>query len=153
MARIESFRPNVLLLEPEVLSRQYVVQALQQLAVNLRVLATLSDADALTHDLHLIILGMDVDPADNLMRIAQARKHCPGAVVMGVCPRMTSSDRCVLLNAGLDFVLEKPFFTEECLSVIKAILRRLSMDGLRKPQAHGLTPIQHTVITRNQKML
>lgn len=128
MARIDDTRQaNVLVLEPEDLSRQYLVLALQRLGLAPKVAHTVEASPDLRPGagFHLVILGLDTDVADNLARIRQVRQHHPAAVLMGVCPRMASADRCTLLDVGLDFVLEKPFFTEECLSAVQAVFRRI----------------------------
>ena len=133
--------PDVLVFEPDVLSCQYAVQALQHLGLTLQVSTALAQAAAPSQDggPRLVMLGLDMDSADNLTRLEQARKRCPGAVIMGVCPRMASAERCELLNAGLDFILEKPFFVDECESAVRAILRRhpfgRTMPGHLPPQA------------------
>jgi len=46
---------------------------------------------------------------------------------MGICPRVTYAERCALFDAGLDFLLEKPFFVDECVSAIRAVLRRRAL--------------------------
>jgi len=123
MERTAIPQPEVLVIEPEALSRQYVVQALQQLELHPHV----TNAFAPTPDsgVHLVILGLNVDPVESLLRLEQAQKHCPMAWVMGVSPRIAPTDRIALLNAGLDFIIEKPFFVEECVSAVQAIFRRL----------------------------
>lgn len=127
MARTEKPQSEVLVIEPEPLSRQYVVQALQNLALLLHVKTSFSEIQGQRSSTgtRLVILGLDVDAGDNLSRLEQAQKHCPGAVIMGICPRVEPAARIALLDAGLDFIIEKPFFVEECVSAVQAILRRL----------------------------
>ena len=126
MGQAAALAPDVLVLEPDALSCRYAVQALQQLGLQLQVSAGFAQGAASWQDCspRLVVLGLDMDPADNLARLEQVRRLCPGAVIMGVCPRMASAERCELLNAGLDFILEKPFFVDECESAVRAILRR-----------------------------
>lgn len=114
---------NVLVMEPEALSSHYVVQALELIHLHAHVGDVFSRNE--DQDFHLAILGFDKDPVENFSRLDQIRKYCPGAIVMGICPRISSADRIALLNAGVDFIVEKPFFVEECASAIQAVLRRL----------------------------
>ena len=127
MSGIETPELNVLVMEPEVLSSQYVVQALQLIQLRAHVRNVISETEVHEWDkhFHLAILGFDKDPVENFSRLDQIRKYCPGAVIMGICPRISSTDRTTLLNAGVDFIVEKPFFVEECASAIQAVLRRL----------------------------
>lgn len=128
MVRHNIFKPEVLLIEPEALSCQYVVQALQSLDLHLRVEISTQEVQEQepSTSVHLVILGLDIHMKENLLQLDQIRQHCPGAVIMGICPRMMPTERIALLNAGLDFIIEKPFFAEECASAVQAVLRRLA---------------------------
>ena len=119
---------NVLVMEPEALSSHYVVQALELIHLHAHIgnVFSTNDDQELHKQFHLAILGFDKDPVENFFRLDQIRKYCPSAVVMGICPRISSTDRIALLNAGVDFIVEKPFFVEECASAISAVLRRLA---------------------------
>jgi len=127
MARTGIPKADVLVIEPEALSCQYVIKALQHLDIHPHVKTEFPESQEQEPDslVNLIILGLDLDKANNLLLIAQAHKHYPDAVTMGICPRIAPAERVALLNSGLDFIIEKPFFVEECVSAVQAILRRL----------------------------
>lgn len=136
---------NILVMEPEALSSQYAIQAAQRLHLEPHVITALSmnDAQALRNRFHLVILGFDRDQVENFARLDQARKNWSSAVIMGICPRITSTDRIALLNAGVDFLIEKPFFVEECASAIQAVLRRLEPHLRSEMPDHFIASIAH----------
>jgi DNA-binding response OmpR family regulator len=117
---------RVLVLEPEALSSRHLVQALDSLDLPMQVVQASADAHELWPDdqVHLLMLGLGHDGPENLQQLRQVQEKYPNAVIMGVCPRVSYTDRCALLDAGLDFILEKPFFVDECVSCVRAILRR-----------------------------
>lgn len=122
-----SVQAKVLVIEPEALSRQYLAQALGQLGLSFDARtddSSLSVGSA-SGQVHLVIVGLDLDAQENLRRIGRVRQHCRPAALIGVCPHMLPADRIVLLDAGVDFIIEKPFFPEECVSAVQAVLRRL----------------------------
>lgn len=128
MAQQQSFtRPQILLLEPENLSHRCVLQALQTQDWGADVVdASAAECSSAAVDGHvlLVLLGLGQDQAESRSRLKSIQRAYPEAVVMGICPRMSYAERCALFDAGLDFLLEKPFFVEECTSAIRAVLRR-----------------------------
>jgi len=128
MAQSQASRPLILVLEPESLSSRCVMQALQTQDWGADVLdASAQDFLQPCGDVELVVLGFGQDLADNQMRLQHTRQQCPQAVILGICPRVTYAERCALFDAGVDFLLEKPFFVDECVSVIRAVLRRRAL--------------------------
>jgi len=122
---------KVLLLEPETISHKHIVQSLQQLGLGEFLADDMSQAlaDALHSQMHMVILGLGYDMEGNKHLLEKIRHQFSTSLIMGICPRVSSSDRTLLLNCGLDFIMEKPFFMEELMSAIRAILRRHPLLG------------------------
>lgn len=122
---------KVLLLEPEAISHKHIVQSLQQLGLGQFLSDDLEQgmADSLSSHVHLVILGLGYGMEENEFQLGQIRAQFPRSLIMGICPRVSSSERTRLLNEGLDFIMEKPFFVEELMSAIRAVLRRHTLPG------------------------
>lgn len=132
MASLLSPRPLILVLEPEVLSKHGVMQALQTQdwgadVVDVSQIPGPLQTDALVA---MVVLGFSEDMADNRSRLRRTQQQYPGTVVMGICPRVSYAERCALLDAGVGFLLEKPFFVGECVSAIRAVLRRRDLGAV-----------------------
>jgi DNA-binding response OmpR family regulator len=125
MGQSQPLSARVLVLEPEALCARHLVQALQALHLPMQVTQASTDDLAWPPNrlVHLVMLGLGHDGPDNLQQLRQVQEKYPRAVIMGVCPRVSYTERCALLDAGLDFILEKPFFVDECVSSLRALLR------------------------------
>ena len=123
-------KSHVLVVEPDWSVCMNVIQALHHLGHIAIVESTetaFQDASR-PMEIDLVMLGLGHDNAENMRRLAHARQQFQGSTIASLCPHMRSRDRCDLLNAGLDFILEKPMSVDECASTIRAILRRRDMN-------------------------
>jgi DNA-binding response OmpR family regulator len=134
----QEIKARVLVIESDWLACQNVLQALHQLGNT----AIVRDEVPQTHtsyacwSVDLVVLGMGHDPLINLERLQRTQRHYAGATVAGLCAGITSSDRCQLLNSGLDYILENPMSVNECAATLRALLRRRRFSQ-QPPNSHA----------------
>lgn len=126
MINHEVLNLKVFLFESDTISHKNVVRSLRELGLE----ALYSDnlcqgrVDSLNSPVHLVILGLGNSFEENKHQLAKFRTEFSRSLIIGLSPRVSSSERTFLLNEGLDFIMEKPFFVEELISALRAILRR-----------------------------
>lgn len=126
MTTHEASTLKVLLVEPDTISHKNVVRSLHELGLEALYSDDLSQGrvDSLSSQVHLVILGLGYSFEENKHQLRKFRTEFSSALIIGLSPRVSSSERTVLLNDGVDFIMEKPFFVEEFISALRAILRR-----------------------------
>jgi two-component system KDP operon response regulator KdpE len=121
---------TVLLVEDEKEIRRFVRQALQGEGCQVREAETmaqgLQEAANLKPQLIMLDLGLpDGDGVDFVQRL-RSWSHVP---VLVVSARSTEHDKILVLDAGADDYLTKPFSVGELLARVRALLRRSRTDN------------------------
>lgn len=73
---------------------------------------------------HLLIMDRMMGSEDLKSRIPAIRKRWPKILILAISAIDTPLERASLIDEGVDDYLGKPFFTEEFLARIRALLRR-----------------------------
>ena len=77
---------------------------------------------------HLIIMDVMMPRCSGLLATMRIRQHCNVPILM-LSAKAEGSDRVLGLEAGADDYLVKPFYQQELLARVKALLRRYDALG------------------------
>ena len=117
---------DILVVEPDWPSCAKICESLHTLGLSFRV-TTMGDIlmNSMAHQTAgLLILGLPVDPNHSFQQHLGLLAHYPSALTLGVTSDLMSDHRAHLIKSGIDFLLSRPFTTDESTASIQALLRR-----------------------------
>jgi len=141
---------KVLVVEDEKQIAGFVRKGLEEQGFTVDVSHNGNDGYALatTQSYDAIVLDIMLPGRDGLSILRNLRKHKNAVPVIVLTARSELDERLEGLNLGADDYLTKPFFVEELIARIHAIVRRASGEQLSILQVEDLTV---NIITREVK--
>lgn len=104
-------------------------------------------------DIHLVILDVMMPRCNGIMATINIRSFCNVPILI-LSAKAEGSDRVLGLEAGADDYLIKPFFQQELLARVKALLRRYNdLGSIREIRNDGIITIGEISLDQNKKTL
>lgn len=108
---------------------------------------------ACTRHPHLIIMDIMMPQVNGLIATMRIRENSNVPILM-LSAKAESSDRVLGLEAGADDYLIKPFYQQELLARVKALLRRYDdLGSIRETKQEGLLRVGGIVLDTGRKQL
>ena len=148
---------TILVVEDEKKLAGFVAKGLEENGFNVTVSHDGNEAYALAsvESYDLIVLDIMLPGRDGLSILKNLRDHRNTVPVILVTARSEMNERIEGLNLGADDYIVKPFFADELLARVQAVLRRTAGDSLSVLRAGQLTVnlIDRTVQRGGQEVL
>jgi len=132
---------NVLVVEDEKKIASFIKRGLKEQNFNVDVLHNGDEAyeRILAHPYDIIVMDIMIPGKDGLSILKNIRKQHINTPVLLLTARSELDDRIEGLNLGADDYLTKPFFVEELIARIHAIIRRDSGDSVSVLKAEDVS--------------
>ncbi len=108
---------------------------------------------ARTHKPHLIIMDVMMPKCNGILATIRIRESCNTPILM-LSAKAEGSDRCLGLEAGADDYLIKPFYQQELLARVRALLRRYTdLGSIRETEKEDILQVGDMELDLGKKKL
>lgn len=105
------------------------------------------------HRPHLIIMDVMMPQCNGILATVRIRQDSNVPILM-LSAKAEGTDRVLGLEAGADDYLVKPFYQQELLARVKALLRRYDdLGSIRETKAEGQIRVEDIILDTNTKQL